>query len=55
MTLSIGLMNLWQLLRPNHAPLGGGDRFLVGLWMLMLALYLFIIYRTRRQKPTATD
>ena len=55
MMLSIGLINLWQLLRPNHAPLDGGDRFLVGLWMLMLALYLFIIYRTRRQKPTATD
>jgi hypothetical protein len=55
MMLSFCIINIWQYLKPNHAPLYGIDRFFVGFWMLLLARSIFTIYRDKRQKPTATD
>jgi hypothetical protein len=53
-TLPLYLIVLWKYLKPNHAPLDGIDRFIVGLGMLMIAQLLFSIYRKLTQKPTAT-
>jgi hypothetical protein len=52
-TLPLYLIVLWKYLKPNHAPLDGFDRLIVGLWMLMIAQSLFSIYRKLTQKPTA--
>jgi hypothetical protein len=52
-TLLLYLIILWKYLKPNHGPLDGIDRFIVGLGMLMIAQLLFSIYRKLTQKPKA--